>query len=143
MSDNSKTGTFRVWLPTFKQGDDFSKVATDAKDAAEAFKNLSDLYFEIGQQCRRVAGVLFENPGFTADGSGHSIYVEGPRGPMLPLVQEGIAQEEVFEEEEECTQPNIQLKDLVPEDSGEKCILNADPWTPFGSNLTGWWTKSR
>ncbi len=98
MSDNDSK-VFRVWLPLFRVGDDFqSCYEHNNHNAPEAFRALANAYTEAASMCKRVAGVLKENPGYTAQGDAHMLWVEGPLMAMEPLIREGIVAIEEFEE---------------------------------------------
>ena len=69
---------YELYLPVFKQGDDFDYHKRNADNVAEAFKRLAKQYEEAAQICNRVAGVIAEckDKHLIVDGCTHSISIQ-------------------------------------------------------------------
>lgn len=103
MTETPKTYDF--WPPVHKKGDDLHHQLKQHPDnTPAALEAQAKCYDEAARMCRRLGGVIAENPkdSIIVNAQAHSIWVQGPEAALAGLISDGVLtfDEERWAEEE-------------------------------------------
>jgi hypothetical protein len=99
---------YELSLPVFKQGDDLGREINEAKgNLSEAFKAQAKCYEEAARLCKRMSQAAIEHPDIEIKADTHTIDVEGPKGVLVSLEEEGILTSTEVDDEEDDGEGNF------------------------------------
>jgi hypothetical protein len=117
---------FTLWLPVFKQGDDFDGCLEHSKgDVSKAFSSLSDQYKTAAEICSMVSaafGKMKDLSDISVEGQVHSISIFAPEEKVAQMVADDLI--EVDEMMNEAMEEDEELDDeaLLEEVSGTEMV---------------------
>jgi hypothetical protein len=100
----SKSQSYELFLPVFKQGDDLAHhLEKNPQEPAKALLGLAEQYEATASICRRVAAVVAETPPGSVSimADTHLISIDGPSESFAGLVSDGILTVPEQDEEDE------------------------------------------
>ena len=75
-----------IYLPYFKQGDDFANCSSNAESVEEALENHAEMLEAAAAQLRKIKSIVAGH-GVTIDGDTHSIWIDADKEIIDTLVQ--------------------------------------------------------